>query len=121
MLSSCAVDIVGAHIYSISDNGELLTSHRIYGGFDNYKIELICLDGVSITRMQYKMKDKPIKLNMYGDYAYIITEHEAIRLGAENFNDKKIYRSDKKIEDLIFISKDAFICTADCILKIDWN
>ena len=43
------------------------------------------------------------------------------RLGAENFNDKKIYRSDKKIEDLIFISKEAFICTADCILKIDWN
>jgi hypothetical protein len=58
---------------------------------------------------------------MYGGYAYIITEHETIRLGAENFNDEKIYRSDKKIEDLIFISKDVFICTADCILKIDWN
>ncbi|MBQ1226359.1 MAG: hypothetical protein IIX75_04645 [Clostridia bacterium] len=121
MLSSCAVDINSIYMYSISDDGKLFTSQRIYGIPDTYKTELIHLDGVSMTKLQYTLKNAPVKLNMYGGYAYIITEHEAIRLGAENFNDKKIYRSDKKIEDLIFISKEAFICTADCILKIDWN
>ena len=73
-----------------------------------------------MTKLQYLLKNKPAKLNMYEGYAYIITEHQIIRLGAENFNDEKIYRSDKKIGDLIFIAEDTFACMSDCILKVDW-
>ena len=120
MLSSCAVDISNIYMYNISDDGKLLTAQRIYGGTDTYKIELTNLDGVSMTKLKYTLKNKPVKLNMYGDYAYIITEHKIIRLGAENFNDEKIYHSDKKINGLVFISKDAFVCTADSISKINW-
>ena len=120
MLSSCAVDISSIYTYCISDDGRLLVSQRIYGSTDTYKTELIHLDGVSITRLQYTLENAPVKLNMYGGYAYIITEHQVVRLGAENFNDEKVYESDKNINGLIFISKDTFVCTADCILKIEW-
>lgn len=120
MLSSCAVDISDVYMYNISDDGKLLTAQRIYTGADTYKIELTHLDGVSMTKLKYTLKNRPVKLNMYDGYAYIITEDKIIRLGAGNFNDEKIYHSGRKINDLIFISKEAFVCTQDCISKINW-
>lgn len=120
MLSSYAVDVNGIYMYNISDDGRLLFSQRVYGNTDTYRIELITLDGVSMKKQQYTLKNKPVKLNMYGGYAYIITEHKIIRLDAENFSEEKIYKSDKRINGLVFISKDTFVCTSDSILKIDW-
>ena len=120
-IASCAVNMNDLYMYSISDNGQLMTAERVYGSSNTFAVEMIMLDGVSMKKMQYTLKDVPIELNMYGDYAYIITEHKVIRLDAQDFGKERVFGSDRKLHSLVFIEKDEFICLSDAILKINWE
>jgi len=120
-LASCAIDMNSIYMYNMSDGGRLLFAERIYGSSNTYKVELVAFDGVSVKKSQYTLKNKPVELNMYGDYAYIITENKVVRLDAENFDNETNYLSDRKINSLIFLSEDVFVCTADSAVKIVWD
>ncbi len=121
MLSSCAVDMNDIYMYNISDEGQLLLAERIYGSSNTFRVEMIKLDGVGMKKIQYTLKDTPIQLNMYGDYAYIITEYKVIRLDKEAFDNEDVYVSDRKLYSLVFVSGDEFVCMSDCVSKIVWK
>ena len=121
MLSSCALNINDIYIYNISDEGRLLLAERIYKSSSTFRVEMIKLNDVGMKKIHYTLNDTPVGLNMYGDYAYIITEHKVIRLDKEDFDNEDVFVSDRKLYSLIFVSGDEFVCMADSALKIVWK
>ena len=118
-LSSCAVNMDDIYMYDISDDGHLMCAERIYGSSNTFKIELIKLDGVGMKKSEYTLKEEPIELNMYEDYAYIITERKVMRHDADNFDEMQIFESDRRLLSIIFISGDEYVCTSDSLFRID--
>ena len=91
----------------------------IYGSSNTFKIELIKLDGVGMKKSEYTLKEEPIELNMYEDYAYIITERKVMRHDADNFDEMQIFESDRRLLSIIFISGDEYVFTSDSLFRID--
>ncbi len=120
-ISSIAVNVDEMYMYELFDNGDLAFFERVHEDSDKFTYKFIKLGENGVKRSEYAVDARVVDLNMYGDYAYIITEHEVIRLDASSFEKSGSYRSDRKIHSLLTVSGEEYICFSDSIEKIGFG
>lgn len=118
--ASCAVNINETYMYALADDGALGYCERIHEDSDMFSFELVRLAGNTMKKFKYTVNGRVVGLNMYGDYAYIITEHFVVRLDASELKKAETYKTDGRIYSFVIISGDEYICFADSIEKIDF-
>ncbi len=119
-IASCAVNIKETYMYELSDNGQLAYCVRSRNDADIFSFDLVRLSQDGMKKSQCTVNGRVVGLNMYGDYAYIITENFAMKLDASDLENKEIFQTNEKIHSFAIISGDEYICFVDSIVKIDF-
>ncbi len=120
-ISSITVDVDEMYMYELFDNGALAFFERVHEDSDKFLFKFIKLDENGVKRAECAVSSRALDLNMYGDYAYIITEHEAVKFDTLNAEKVGSYQSDKKIYSLFTSSEKEYICFVDSIKEIKFE
>ena len=79
------------------------------------------LDKNGLKKSSCRVEDRVVGLNMYGDYAYIITEHSVIRFTAPDASQTQIYRSHRRIYSFVAVSGREYVCFSDTMTEIGFD
>ena len=121
VLSSCAVDISATHRYTFTDSGALMYTTRVREDSDVFDFNYVKLDKNGLKKSSCRVEDRVVGLNMYGDYAYIITEHSVIRFTAPDASQTQIYRSHRRIYSFVAVSGREYVCFSDTMTEIGFD
>lgn len=120
-ISSYAIDVNEMYIYELSDSGALLYAERTATYSEDFMFTLVAKDGKGLKKEQYGMIARPVSLNMYGDYAYIITENSIVKLSASELKKIGVYESESRLYSLIMLSGKEYACHSGSIIRIDFK
>lgn len=120
-IASMAIDIASSYIYALSERGELGYFSRGYVDSDKLTFHMLRLDENGVKRSQHDVSGKVTRLNMYSDFAYIITENKAIRISTGDTGDVSYFVSERKMYSLVRISGKEYIAFSDALEKIEFE